>query len=122
MQPQTDRSFSRAQHRSGRWHTTSFRRYVAPLRWLLRCISFKYQELDRLARQCLPHELIMDLGAGVGAYAGYVLHHCPATLIAVDWSPEALRRIPPPHDGTLLKVCADARRLPPAALVVAHDG
>lgn len=115
MQPQADRSFSRAQYRAGRWHTTSFKRHLPPLRWLLRCVSFKYQELDRFARRGLPHEMIADLGAGIGSYARFFLQCRPeATLIAIDWSPEALRTIgvPPATAGRLWKVCADAEQLP----------
>ena len=112
MQQQDDRSFSRRQYQSGRWHTATPRLSNPLQRWLLGCVSFKHTELDRFARRCLPHAIVVDLGAGIGSYARFFLERVPATVIAIDWSPEALQKIPSPPWGSLWKICADAHHLP----------
>ncbi len=112
MQQQDDRSFSRTQYQSGRWHTVTPRLSHPLQRWLLECISFKHAELDRFTRRCIPEAIVVDLGAGIGSYARFFLRRLPATVIAIDWSPEALQKIPSAPQGTLLKICADAHRLP----------
>ncbi|MBN1758458.1 MAG: methyltransferase domain-containing protein [Chitinispirillaceae bacterium] len=109
---QDDRRFSRAQYLSGRWHTTVLRRSHPLLTRLLKSISFKYEEMDRFTSRCFPGALVVDLGAGIGSYAGFFLRHTAATLIAVDWSPEALGRISVSTEEPLWKICADAHFLP----------
>ena len=108
------RVFSDGKHAAGHWRT----RTAAPSnplgRALLAWVSFKRAGVARLARRTGGSPLVIDLGAGQGAYSHWFLALRPrATVIAVDWSPLALRRIAPAAGrGKLLRLCADAQRLP----------
>jgi SAM-dependent methyltransferase/glycosyltransferase involved in cell wall biosynthesis len=78
---------------------------------LVRFISFKHQELHRFAQRCFPWYTVVDFGCGNGAYSAYFLHHARSTVIAVDWSFEALQALPQ-NDRRCLAVCADLHVLP----------
>jgi GT2 family glycosyltransferase/SAM-dependent methyltransferase len=112
QQEHFERGFSRGKHASGDWHTAAVTASSRFARWCAAGLSFKHRELDILTRMCHPDSTVLDFGCGNGAYAGFFLAGCNATVIAVDWSPEALVSIAPPRKGCLLAVCADLHALP----------
>lgn len=99
-------------HESGRWNTSVSACRNPIVRALWRFCSFKRSGVDRLADKFGPEALIMDLGAGNGAYSHWFLGRTPCTVVAVDWSPAALAKIPVPSRGSILRVCADISSLP----------
>jgi SAM-dependent methyltransferase len=108
------RTFSEKQHDAGRWRTRTMAPSDPVRRAIVSFLSFKRAGVDRLARRSRRFRTVVDLGAGQGAYSRWFLAVHPVTIIAVDWSPHALQRIPPPRPGRgkLLRLCADAQRLP----------
>ena len=105
------RQFSRDKHSAGGWQTSQLagnfiRRFVTTQ------LSFKHQGIQALCRKCSPEFTVVDLGCGNGAYSHFFLSDTPATVLAVDWSPEALANISPPKNGTLFRICADVQQLP----------
>jgi ubiquinone/menaquinone biosynthesis C-methylase UbiE len=107
------RSFSDDKHASGQWRTRSVAHANPIARAALSFLSYKRAGVERLARRASgPSPAAVDLGAGQGAYARAFLAARPgAKVIAVDWSPAALRRIADGR-GKLLRLCADAQHLP----------
>jgi len=110
------RSFSDEKHASGAWRTTTIATANPLIRSLLRYCSFKRSGVDDLAktvRIASPKSLVIDLGSGQGAYAHWFLsRNANAAIIALDFSREALSRMPSPRQGTIFKLCADADALP----------
>lgn len=111
-QDTNERNFSRQKYRSGCWRTTSVPCANPIVRRGIRLLSFKHQCVDELARKCNPDFTVVDFGCGIGSYSHFFLCHCPSTLCAIDWSPEALGRIPKPKKGNLFRICADLHFLP----------
>lgn len=118
------RSFSDEKHASGRWRTHTVFTTNPIIRQLLRYLSFKRNGIDTLAKKVsvalTGSAVVVDLGAGQGAYAHWFLSGMPGkksrfiTIIALDWSFEALVRVPaaPAGRGKIVRVCADAGNLP----------
>jgi ubiquinone/menaquinone biosynthesis C-methylase UbiE len=112
------RSFSDNKYVSGQWRTRTVFSTNPVIRYLLRYCSFKRSGVDALAikvRSIVSRPLlVIDLGSGQGAYAHWFSGRTPATIIAIDWSREALTRIPPAKAGRgkILRICADAGNLP----------
>lgn len=107
----SERRFSRQKHTLGGWRTKridsgKFVRYLTSL------LSFKHGGIRILGDKSSPAFTVVDFGCGNGALSHYFLDCCPATIIAVDWSPEALLKIPTPRKGRILVLCADVERLP----------
>ncbi len=110
--PSLMRRFSADKHRLGTWDT----RVVATNNPLFRAmagyVSYKRKGVDTLAKSARA-EVVLDAGCGIGAYSHWYLGRRPdAACIALDWSEEALRRVKPSASGSILRVCADVRRLP----------
>lgn len=118
------RSFSDEKHASGLWRTHTVFTTNPVVRQLLRYLSFKRNGIDALAKKVsvalTGRTVVVDLGAGQGAYAHWFLSGMPGkksrlvTIIAVDWSFEALMRVPAPPAGRgkIVRICADAGTLP----------
>jgi SAM-dependent methyltransferase len=107
------RNFSNRKHASGAWRTRTVFLVNPVARAVASFLSYKRAGVDRLARELrLDHRLVVDLGAGQGAYAHWFLGRRVATVITIDWSAEALRRMPVPRCGKVLRLCADAQKLP----------
>ncbi|MBN1577199.1 MAG: methyltransferase domain-containing protein [Chitinispirillaceae bacterium] len=107
-----ERSFSRRKHQSGHWHTTDISAVNPLVRWCVKQLSFKHRELDAFLKSCFSGATIVDFGTGTGSYSRFFLQRCAATVIAVDWSSEALRATALPLRGKILPVCADLHYLP----------
>jgi SAM-dependent methyltransferase len=104
------RSLSNDKHASGQWRTRTVFLSNPAGRALVSFLSYKRNGVDRLARSTAPDSLVIDLGTGQGAYAHWFTGACRrSTVVAVDWSFEALRRMRP---GRILRLCADAQLLP----------
>ena len=113
MQPEiTGRRFSMRKHLSGHWRTKNVSAANPLMRWCVKELSFKHRELDIFAKQCQSFATIADFGAGNGSYSIFFLEQCGATVVAIDWTYQALRSIPAPRRGTLLRLCADLHCLP----------
>ncbi|MBN2035524.1 MAG: class I SAM-dependent methyltransferase [Chitinispirillaceae bacterium] len=106
------RAFSDDKHRSGEWRTRAPGLMRGPFRFLACYISYKRCGVDALARATPHGALVMDIGAGQGAYAQWFSMRKACPLVAVDLSFEALRRIGPLRRGKVMRVCADATKLP----------
>lgn len=106
------RSFSREKHRTGDWQTTRFVGTSSLTQSIAKFVSFKRDGVDRLARKCAADFIVGDIGAGNGAYDSWFLSRCACTVLAIDWSPEALAAICQPRIGRLWRICADSKFLP----------
>ena len=112
------RSFSDEKHLSGQWRTRMVVTANPGLRQLFSYCSFKRSGVAALAKKipAAPRpQLAVDLGSGQGAYAHWFLGGTlrgNVTVIAIDWSREALLRIPAPARGKIVKICADAGSIP----------
>jgi SAM-dependent methyltransferase len=106
------RTFSDEKHAAGDWRTRTLFLSGPVFRAAAAFFSFKRWGVDRLAHNAARRSLVVDLGAGQGAYSHWFLGKCPSTVVAIDWSVEALRRIPLPRRGKVLRLCADAEMLP----------
>lgn len=115
------RLFSDEKHASGQWRTRMVFTVNPVIRQLLRYCSFKRSGVAQLAKKVQSEaarpQLVVDLGSGQGAYAHWFLSgtvQARVTIIAIDWSREALLRIPtlPPGRGKIVKICADAGCIP----------
>jgi hypothetical protein len=105
------RHFSETRHRAGAWNTR-FANAANPLtRRLASFVSYKRREVTRLAGMLRPHALVLDLGAGNGAYSVWLCSHKPFRTVACDWSLRALSRARD-RSAHIMPVCADARALP----------
>ena len=103
----SDRQFSRQKHTSGGWQTRQVHSSNPFIRWCAKALSFKHQGVDELAQKCHSCFTVVDFGCGRGTYSFFFQQRCAATIIAIDWSPEALRTIGRPQHGELFTVCAD---------------
>lgn len=108
----SQRRFSEHKHQRGEWNTTAAGVSNPVLRALGGFLSYKRRLIDHLARSVGPTRLILDAGAGTGAYAHWFLGRQPVRIVAVDWAMDGLRRIQGPRQGAILRVCADVCRLP----------
>jgi len=106
------RQFAEEQHEEGRWGTRSSATHNPILRFFWNTISFKRQGVHILAKRSSPAWRGLDLGCGNGAYSVWFVGQCPCTLIAADWSLQALVQMPTIKGKRILRVCADARLLP----------
>jgi GT2 family glycosyltransferase/SAM-dependent methyltransferase len=105
------RLFSREKHAHNQWRSR-MPVTIGMLTPLIDFCSFKHAGISRLAKMCRPGHIIIDLGCGNGTYSRYLASQCPCTVIAVDWSPEALRKIKRIGNPSIKAVCADCHALP----------
>jgi ubiquinone/menaquinone biosynthesis C-methylase UbiE len=113
MQPRYDRKFSENKHSIGQWKTRVFISRHPLIRAATAFCSLKRAGVDNLAKANKKARIILDAGAGGGAYSHWYLGRAAhGVCIAVDWSENALRRIAQPQAGVILPVCADLRFLP----------
>jgi ubiquinone/menaquinone biosynthesis C-methylase UbiE len=99
---------SRSRHVNGAWATWKAPSPSRLVRLAAHFISFKRAGISHLAKRTRPHDIGLDSGAGNGAYAHWLLDAAPCTVVALDWTLEALRAIEQPLNGKILRVCADA--------------
>lgn len=108
------RSFSTQKHAQGHWDTSISKTGNPVLRFMFSYLSYKRKGVDALAREmaAITPALVLDAGAGKGAYAYWFLGKKNATVITIDWSFDALRGVFAPKQGGILRVCADLHMLP----------
>lgn len=108
------RTFSSLKHAQGDWDTSISKTSNRVLRCLLSYMSYKRNGVDALARAIGTETpgFVLDAGAGKGAYAHWFLGKKKTTIIAIDWSFDALRELCRPQQGRIVPVCADLHMLP----------
>src|SRR5271157_1549422 len=108
------RTFSTRKHAQGQWDTTISKTSNGVVRDLLSYMSYKRKGVDDLARvmAAVTPAVVLDAGAGKGAYAHWFLGKKTATVVAIDWSFDALREQCCPRQGRIFPVCADLHMLP----------
>ncbi len=113
MSSRAERSFSRKKFLSGQWHTRAVSVRSGLMRLCAGFLSLKRKGVDDLAARCFPFYKVVDFGSGRGAYSRWFIDRCPCTVLAVDWSPEALKWASyRSGKGKVLPVCADLHMLP----------
>jgi ubiquinone/menaquinone biosynthesis C-methylase UbiE len=108
------RTFSTRKHAQGDWDTRISKTSNSLVRGFLSYLSYKRKGVDALARAMgakLPG-FVFDAGAGKGAYGHWFLGKKTTTIVAIDWSFEALRGLCAPRQGRIVPVCADLQMLP----------
>jgi ubiquinone/menaquinone biosynthesis C-methylase UbiE len=108
------RTFSTQKHVQGHWDTSISKTSNGLARGLLSYLSYKRKGVDALARAMGAQTpgFVFDAGAGKGAYAHWFLGKKTTTIIAIDWSFDALRGLCAPRQGCIIPVCADLHMLP----------
>jgi SAM-dependent methyltransferase len=106
------RAFSTKRHAQGQWDTTMVKTGGLFMRAAICYSSQKRKGVDLLAKQLVLPAVVLDAGAGKGAYGYWFLGRSAAIIIAVDWSFNALRSIKQPASSRILGVCADLQCLP----------
>ncbi|MBD3421116.1 MAG: methyltransferase domain-containing protein [Chitinivibrionales bacterium] len=109
---QSTSGFSAHKHRAGAWDTRYASAYHPLTYGIWRFVSYKRRMVHRVAATVHAGDRVLDLGCGKGAYAHWFLTRTSAYIIALDVAFEAVRNIPPPPRGVIVRVCADARKLP----------
>jgi SAM-dependent methyltransferase len=105
--------FSCEKHERGEWNTTRYVSRNRLVRFLWNYCSFKRDGVDRLARRLSRGALVLDAGAGTGAYVHWFAARTRCRCVAVDWSHAALVRLMRMRPAGLIgAVCADAHYLP----------
>lgn len=113
MSTRAERSFSRGKFQSGQWKTRKVSIRPGLLRSFADFISLKRKGVDHLASKCFSFHKVMDFGCGTGAYSRWFIDRCQCTILAVDWSIEALKSARlNDNSGKVLPVCADLHLLP----------
>ncbi len=110
---QKRRAFSENHHKTGKWQTktSSIKNPLVRSTW--NYCSYKRSGVNKLASQSKNSHLILDLGAGNGAYSHWFLGESPnSKVVAVDWSFTALKGITNPKKSVIQRVCADIHYLP----------
>jgi SAM-dependent methyltransferase len=111
-------SFNDAKHVSGEWNTTVI---ATRSRWLRFCgdfLSQKRKGVDELAAMVPSASgMVLDAGAGQGAFGVWFASRNSSTVVSVDSSFEALRRARNNAasrrlKGRIIAVCADIGALP----------
>jgi GT2 family glycosyltransferase/SAM-dependent methyltransferase len=75
--------------------------------------SFKHAGIDRLAKSCRSNTRVLDFGTGNGNFSVYFSTTCQSTIIAADWSFEALKQAKKKFSSyRIFPVCADLHALP----------
>ncbi|MDD5675389.1 MAG: class I SAM-dependent methyltransferase [Chitinivibrionales bacterium] len=109
------RNFSNQKHATGHWKTKSLYTRNLLVRAFANFISLKREGVDWLATT-IPAEnnkaIILDLGSGNGAYSHWFLGRHEAVCIACDWSFGALKSLPIPRRGKIIRIVADIHSLP----------
>jgi SAM-dependent methyltransferase len=119
-------AFSNAKHTRGDWDTTFLVTRNRLLRFWAGFLSQKRKGVDELAAASPPQGMVLDAGAGTGAYSAWFAAHgahgaqsaqSARKVVSVDISFEALRRNAALRDsrrlrGKICAVCADLAALP----------
>lgn len=117
MQRSDPRSFNDDKHGRGDWDTAMLAFKNGPLRAAAGYCSAKRRGITRLADSLPDVGMVMDAGAGNGAYGIWFLARRPCTVVSVDVSIAGLRKIALAHAGSgtggrIFPVCADVAALP----------
>jgi SAM-dependent methyltransferase len=117
METNLARAFNDAKHGAGDWDTKVLAYRSGMLRAAAGYVSAKRRGVDRLAKMAPNARLVLDAGAGSGAYSVWFLLRTPCTVVSLDVSLTALRQITGTHakakaGGRVLPVCADLAALP----------
>jgi SAM-dependent methyltransferase len=104
------RDFSSDKHLRGEWNTRMVKGANPIVRSFCRYMSFKRALVDDLAKTNSDKSLVLDLGCGTGAYSLWFSGRRASSIVALDWSLDALRAM---HQKTSsMAVCADVAALP----------
>jgi len=110
---EADRAFSAQKHARSQWSSRVCTSALPLTRAAWHFLSGKRALVDRCAAAVAPGALALDIGCGDGAYSHWFLGRARrASVAAVDWSVDGLRRVAPSKRGRIMRVCADARLLP----------
>jgi SAM-dependent methyltransferase len=117
MQQSAPRSFNDDKHGRGEWDTAMLTYKNGPLRAAAGYCSAKRRGITQLADSLPGIRMVMDAGAGNGAYSIWFIARKPCTIVSVDVSIAGLRKISSAHGrsgtgGRVLPVCADVTSLP----------
>jgi GT2 family glycosyltransferase/SAM-dependent methyltransferase len=106
------RSFSDDQHQKQVWGSSVYS-VPSPLRCLVNLFSFKHSGIERLAQRCNNRSRVLDFGAGNCNFSIYLATKRTCTIVAADWSFDALRNAQHKFSHLrVLPVCADLHALP----------
>jgi GT2 family glycosyltransferase/SAM-dependent methyltransferase len=106
------RSFSDDRHQKQVWGS---RVYSVPghIRYFVNFFSFKHSGIERLAQRYTIKSRVLDFGAGNCNFSIYLATKCACTVVATDWSFEALKNARHKFSHLrILPVCADLHALP----------
>ncbi len=117
MEPARLRTFNNGKHARGEWDTTILTYRKGPLRAAADFCSAKRRGVTHLADVAPQARLVLDAGTGNGAHTIWFLARRQCSVVCIDLSFEALRKIGPSHarsgaGGRALPVCADLATLP----------
>jgi ubiquinone/menaquinone biosynthesis C-methylase UbiE len=113
--PDELREFSNYKHASGQWKTKSIYTRSSIIRAFVNFVSLKREGVDKLAKSIgkeHKNPIILDLGAGNGAYSRWFLGRRSGLCVACDWSHEALRSVKQIKKQQIARVAADIHYLP----------
>jgi SAM-dependent methyltransferase len=116
MENNQAKAFNNAKHTRGDWNTKVYATQNRFMRFCADFLSQKRKGVDECAEKAPKAGMVLDAGAGQGAYSVWFASRNPCLVVSVDISFEALRRIVAtgPHrmKGKIAAVCADLHALP----------
>jgi GT2 family glycosyltransferase/SAM-dependent methyltransferase len=106
------RSFSNDRHHKQVWGS-AISSVPGFLRQYVNLFSFKHSGVDRLAQKYTERSRIIDFGAGNCSFSIYLASKRNCTVVAVDWSFNALKNARLKYSHLrIIPVCADLHHLP----------
>lgn len=107
------KDFSEKLHIKKQWYTRISTTRNPFIRFFIDHISFKRKEISKLASLKCSKSMVLDSGAGNGAYSHWFLgKNKNVIIIAVDWSFEALKNYKKSDCSRIFTICADVHCLP----------
>lgn len=106
------KAFSEHKHHQGEWKTSVVPAKNIFIRTLGSFLSLKRRGVTRLAGRLPTGALVLDIGCGTGAYSAWIGSQKSLRVVAMDWSFESLFRKFGADTTTVMRVCADASRMP----------
>jgi ubiquinone/menaquinone biosynthesis C-methylase UbiE len=109
MEHRESKRFNDAKHVKGEWDTRVLAARGGPVRFCVAFLSQKRKGVDELAK-LFPKDsgrMVLDAGAGTGAYSAWFASRSPCRVVSLDISFAALRKT-----ANRTPVCADLHALP----------